>query len=246
MKKSEIDKQAERESTHWWFRARRGILEALLERSQLKANGNVLEIGAATGGNFSVCSRFGHYHALDISGGALLHCRDKGIERLVQADAQHLPFQKEQFDAVIAYDILEHLSRDELSLSEISRILRKDGVLQINVPAFQKLYSSHDQAFDHIRRYQPGEMEKKLKSAGFEIEFKSYWSFFIFPAIFVYRILFNKTKDTDDPKSDFELKLPIFVDWVLSSFSGMEVFLIRRGVTLPFGVSFACIARKSS
>lgn len=244
MRKEELEKQAAREGNHWWFVVRRDLLAHGFTRGACGEHPEILEIGAASGGNEPVCRRFGRYTAFDLSDSALDICRSRGIERLVRGDAESLPFAANSFDFVVAFDIFEHLQGDEVSMWEIARVLRPGGVLLANVPAFQKLFSGHDVSFDHIRRYQPGEFDTKLRKAGFETLFRSYWSFFIFPAVYLVRTLAGRPSEGQEAKSDFDRPLPAIVTWTMSALANLELFLMRRGVSFPFGVSYCCFARK--
>ncbi len=244
MKREELEKQRVRENGHWWFETRRALLTYGFERAAPGETLEILEVGAATGGNDQICSRFGRYTALDLSDAALGICRSRGVKRLVRGDGQTLPFASGTFDVIVMFDILEHLSEDEASLREARRILRPGGTLLANVPAFQRLFSEHDISFDHVRRYQPGELQAKLRRAGFETIFRSYWSCIIFPAVFVIRTLSRKSSGKMASRSDFDRPMPLFVAMIPKILAYVELFLIRHNVSLPFGVSYCCFARK--
>ena len=166
------------------------------------------------------------------------------LRKLVQGDARQLPFSEASFDVVVALDILEHLPEDEISIAEIALVLRPKGRLIVNVPAFQRLFSSHDVSFDHIRRYEPKELPRKLRHAGFSLDHWTYWSFFIFPAVFVLRTLTWTEPRNDTVRNDFDLWLPPGTETVMRFFAGLELFLIHLGIRLPFGVSYFCVSNK--
>ena len=246
MQPDELDKQAAVEKTHWWFRMRRALLTNGLSSPRLENNSRILEIGAATGGNFQVCQQFGNYYALDLSSYALGVCQGKGIGNLVRANGRSLPFDGDQFDAVIAFDILEHIEEDNEAIGEIFRILKPGGRLLVNVPAFQWMFSAHDSAFDHVRRYQPNELESKVAEAGFAIDYRTYWSFFIFPAVALVRAASGQQKSQQETKTDFDRKLPKPAEWMLNALARLELALIRRRISLPIGISLLCFARKAA
>ena len=81
----------------------------------------------------------------------------------VYGDARALPFDSETFDAVLLFDVLEHLEAPAAALSEIARVLRHDGALFIAVPF---LYPMHDEPYDFQRLTAYG-LERDLKKAGF-------------------------------------------------------------------------------
>lgn len=76
-----------------------------------------------------------------------------GTRRFVCAEADALPFRENSFDLVGSFDVLEHLADDDRGLGEQRRVLRADGVLVTAVPADPRLWSAHDEAVGHQRRY---------------------------------------------------------------------------------------------
>ena len=112
MQPRELDKQAAIEGHHWWFKARRRLLKSGFKFSLERTQAEILEIGAASGGNYSVCRQFGNYHALDLSTYALDICRRKGIVNRIHSDACSIPRDAKSFDVVVAFDILEHIEED--------------------------------------------------------------------------------------------------------------------------------------
>ena len=66
-------------------------------------------------------------------------------------------------------DVLEHLSDDDRALSEVHRILKPGGALILSVPAYQHLWSAHDEALHHFRRYEKAGLNQVLRRAGFDV-----------------------------------------------------------------------------
>ena len=232
----------------WWYDARTIMLERELSSIPLKSGAKILDLAAACGGNFDICSQYGEVIGLDISWSSIDYCKKKKIVPLVQANAEILPFANESIDIVVALDVLEHLEDDSCSMREIQRILKKDtGKLIFNTPAFMALFSGHDIAFHHYRRYQTSDLRKKLEAAKLRIDFITYWSFFIFPLVFIFRKLedfFQKPRE--QAQSNFQLKIPRFVESILQFLSKIELKLIKRKTFFPFGVSIFGVARKVS
>lgn len=69
-------------------------------------------------------------------------------------DLVRLPYREESFDFVCALDVLEHIKDDKLAVSEISRILKKNGLVVITVPHRMKYYTNQDRIIGHYRRYE--------------------------------------------------------------------------------------------
>ena len=69
-------------------------------------------------------------------------------------DLSHLPYRNGAFDFISALDVLEHIKEDEYAITEISRILKKNGIAIITVPHRMKYYSNQDKLIGHYRRYE--------------------------------------------------------------------------------------------
>ncbi|MEV7968944.1 class I SAM-dependent methyltransferase [Sphaerisporangium sp. NPDC088356] len=151
MEATEIRRTFELEDRHWWFRERRAILARELRR--LGGPGRALDIGAAGGGNTRVLIEHG-WDALvaDFSETAVQLARTRGLSA-IHADARHLPLPDEHFDLVLAFDVLEHIEEDDRAVRELVRVLRPGGTALITVPCDMALWSAHDVASGHFRRY---------------------------------------------------------------------------------------------
>jgi len=230
--------------THWWYQARRKLLEmGIKDYAASQSNLRILDLASACGGNFQMCNQYGTIIGIDISPHSIRFCKEKGIDSMVQGNVELLPFEEKSFDVVVAFDIFEHLPNDIDSMKEVFRILKDDGILLVNVPAFMSLYSEHDVAFEHVRRYSKKELIAKLKSVNFKPVFSSFWSFFIFPAVFLIRKIFVK-KRLEESQSDFHLDVPNWIEMTLRWLSILEVSWIFKKNHFPFGVSFYCVATK--
>lgn len=137
-------------------------------------SGLFLEIGAAN--IDQVRAHQGMYRnlvGLDLCFNRLPQCVDI---KLVNADAQHLPFKENSFDGVISHHVIEHVGSDEIFLGEIRRTLRKGGFAVIGTPNRRRLASVVEEAVrgkkrfpwhDHLREYTPQELEQLARKVGF-------------------------------------------------------------------------------
>lgn len=176
----EIRKLADLEDAHWWYRERRHLLR---RRVRGLAPGLALDIGAAGGGNSRVLRSMGwRVLALEFSPEGAQIARGRGLE-VVRADAQDLPVADRSLDLVVALDVLEHLRDDERAAAEIHRVLRPGGTLVAAVPVDERLWSAHDVAVGHVRRYRPAELLALLRGAGLEIVEARSWMVLLRPAV---------------------------------------------------------------
>ena len=105
---------------------------------------------------------------IDLAPEALSFSRERGQERLVQGDLTALPFATATFDLITALEVVEHVESDETALAELCRVLKPGGTLLLSVPAYRFLWSSHDVALHHKRRYTAHRMQTNLTRAGLD------------------------------------------------------------------------------
>ena len=137
-------------------------IETLRVKHQKPELETVLEIGCGTGG-FLVAAKekFRHAIGIDIAFRWLVVARKRleelGLEvPLVCCCAEHLPFSDEQFDLVVAEDVLEHVKDQEMVLRESYRVLNKSGALFL---ATTNRYSINPEP--HVRLWGVGFLPRK-------------------------------------------------------------------------------------
>ena len=74
----------------------------------------------------------------------------------------------------------------------VNKMLKPGGYFIFTVPAFQCLFSGHDNYVKHYRRYSKKELKKMLISFDFDTVSLFYWNSLLFPLIAVKRLLFKK------------------------------------------------------
>ncbi|MCL6741391.1 class I SAM-dependent methyltransferase [Sphingomonas sp. RB56-2] len=241
MERKVYDQMAQLDSCHWWFTARRRILDGVIERIvRPPRDARILELGAGTGHNLAMLSRFGEVEASELDPGA----RELASERLgrpvVEAALPDLSmFPAETYDLVALLDVLEHVTDDTGSLTAIFERLKPGGALLLTVPINPWMWSAHDVAHHHHRRYRKSEIRQLATNAGYRIDLLSPFNSLLFPPIAAVRLVGKLThKDDSD---DAMPSAP--VNKVLDMVFGMERGLIGR-VPLPFGVSLVAVLRR--
>jgi len=169
MKDKEIQRISEFEEDYWWFIGRKKIIQTTIEK-ELKKNRDlkILDVGCGTGGTTSDLKRFGAVYGIDFSFSALQFSAKRGLQVLKGA-VNKLPFLDETFDMITMFDALEHIEDHLLVVKELSRILKKTGIIFITVPAYQFLWSQHDVAVSHFRRYNSKSISKVVTKGGLSI-----------------------------------------------------------------------------
>ena len=235
------------ESSHWWFVARRQAVHDLVVKAQLPPEARILEIGCSGGLLMEQFRRegFTRVEGIDISQDGIDLCRQKKLSAQVM-DAQKLDFPDASFDFVTASDVLEHLADEGGALREWRRVLKPGGTLLVFVPAFMFLWTAHDVANKHQRRYRSSELNHRMQAAGFTIARSSYWNSFLFPAIALVRVVKHLVTGgklpVDGGHGDFFVP-PKVINQTLLGLVRLENSLLRLGVNWPLGVSAMALGR---
>ena len=249
MRADEIEKMNRLDDWYWWFVGNRELVSGLVGGACGKIAGagrlRILDVGCGTGAMLSRLGTYGRAFGADRSVEALGFCRQRGAELLCQCNATQLPFPDGTFQIVVASHILEHVAEDDSVLEELDRVLAPGGRMIATIPAHRFLWSAHDVALSHKRRYSRREVADKIRKAGFVVERVTYTNFFIFPIVVALR-LFKKVfrPAAADPKTDL-VPMPALLNRALVGLYRCEAWILAR-INVGFGVNLACIARKGS
>ncbi|HEY6793520.1 MAG TPA: class I SAM-dependent methyltransferase [Kineosporiaceae bacterium] len=195
MEATEVRKLTELEDRHWWYRERRRLLARALEGM---TPGDALDVGAAGGGNTRVLRSLGwRAVALEYGAEGATVCAERSIP-VLRADATRLPLAPASLDLVVAFDVLEHLDDDKAAARGVLEALRAGGTFLVAVPCDMRLWSEHDVAVGHVRRYSRSELVDLLEGAGFEVEEVRSWMVLLRPAVALRRRM-SSGSDLDDP-----------------------------------------------
>ena len=241
MDRAVFDRMAELDQNHWWFTARRRILASVIRRIvRPPADARILELGCGTGHNLDMLGAFGRVEAseLDDHARALSTKRlGRAVEKVALPDLSQFP--TDSYDLVALLDVLEHVPDDKGSLASIMTRLKPGGALLISVPANPWMWSAHDVAHHHYRRYRKSEIATLARDAGYEVELLSPFNTMLFPLIAAVRLV-NKVRGHDS--ADDALPSPP-VNRALNGIFGAEAGLIGR-LPFPFGVSLVAVLRR--
>jgi 2-polyprenyl-3-methyl-5-hydroxy-6-metoxy-1,4-benzoquinol methylase len=255
-----VSKYTEWEEHHWWHLGRRKILLGLVRsetskylqgrKKRLKLLDIGCGIGKITSGlskDFFVVGTDNDKLAIDIA----KRMNETLRNRFIKTSGEKLPFNKNQFDVVIAFDVLEHIKDDNAALRDWRSVLKENGLLLIAVPGFPWMWGPDDVLAGHKRRYNKIDLIKKLKHNGYSILKITYFNFWLFPIISVVRLFKNKLLNFSSMsnKELFEnLNFHMgnnFINTIIYKIFASESELIER-VSFPFGVSLFISAMKKS
>lgn len=229
------DYQSGYKGNGFWFFGKTEFIGLLLEQLNLPKNINILNVGAGTGNDIHQIKKNGNVFVLDIDKKALDLISDNLVVEKKVASACNIPYPENNFDIVVAFDVLEHIEDDHKAVSEIKRVLKPGGFLIFTVPAYSFLFSAHDKYLDHYRRYNRSNIKKLLK------DFKKIqlgnWFFFLFIPITLHRLI-NRNREYK------LIKFPKILNLLGCGILSFENYLFKKGLRYPWGSSFYGIYKK--
>ena len=229
------------QETHWWFCARRTILSRLLE-TFVPVGDRVLEIGAGTGSNLKLLANWGSVTALEPNRFAADYlARNSDVDVICDAIPTSRDADLTGFDLIAALDVLEHIEDDTSAIDFIVRCMRPGSWLVVTVPAFEFLWSTHDEALHHKRRYVRRELVAKLRNAGLAVEFQSYFNFLLFGPALAIRLMDRLRPGTARSGS---VRTGPILNRCLRFIFALESRLLER-LNPPFGLSIVALGPKA-
>ena len=154
---------------HPWELARSHFFSTVLQREgAVGTSTTILDVGAGD-------AWFSQQLLTRYAQGAQITCwdinYDDEILEVGASDVSGLTMTAEKplsrFNGLLMLDVIEHVEDDVGFVQEIVRdLMDENGWALVSVPAYQRLYTSHDTALHHYRRYSPGQCRRVLRSAG--------------------------------------------------------------------------------
>lgn len=231
------------EGSHWWFVVRRQLISDMLTKIGLPDDANILDAGCGTGGNLEMLASHGRVTGLEMEKSAADFSRERRIADIVEGYfPDNLPLSKDSFDLVTMIDVLEHIDDDHSTLSAVNTLLTRGGYALITVPAFQFLWSKHDEVHHHKRRYSKKQLINVIEESGLKLQYVSYFNTLLFPVAVAVRMVskifpFMQSNDGGD-----ELPAPLINSILRSIFNTERTFL--KILKFPYGLSLIAIVKK--
>jgi ubiquinone/menaquinone biosynthesis C-methylase UbiE len=235
------------EDSYWWYIGLRTRVVRSLQQALDTRNARILDAGCGTGGMMSLMrSHFpdADIIGIDVSGQAVRATQARNVGEIINASVDILPFREDIFDVIVSLDVVLEMKavNDTSAIKEIYRILKKGGLLVLNLTAFECLRGQHDAAVHVAQRYIKKRLKLFLQDAGFSIVHMTYWNAIFFPLLVIWRPLSRLFANASQPVSDLR-PLPPLINKALTYIILQELKLTHY-LSLPFGSSIFAVAKK--
>lgn len=241
MERGIYDHMAAHAGSHWWYVARRQVLADVIARHvPLPPTAHVLEIGCGTGHNLAMLGQFGTVDAVELDDDARALASQALGRTVLPARLPDLPaLPAEHYDLIALLDVLEHVPDDRATLAAIAGRLAPQGKLLVTVPQHQWMWSSHDVANHHMRRYSKASLRAAFAGSGLQLELLTSFNSLLFPLAVAQRLASRLTGREGRQDDD----LPGALNGLFTTVFGWERHLVGR-VPLPPGLSLLALASK--
>jgi len=219
------------------------LLDDHLPKSRNGSPLRLLDVGCGTGTMVASLSRYGCAYGVDVDHEAVGYCLERGLDVVVQASGEHLPFADQSVDVATMLDVLEHIADERGTLAEVTRVIRPGGYLMVSVPAYRFLWGAQDEVSMHHRRYSAGLLRERIEAAGLVVRRLTFFNTLLFAPIAGIRLTRRLIPGLRSEKSDFNFPAPGPLNRTLTRVFGLESGLVAR-INLPFGVSILCLAQR--
>jgi SAM-dependent methyltransferase len=243
MERAAYDRMAEIDQDHWWFVARRKIVTALIAKHRPKPGPlRILEVGCGTGSNIAMLQGFGTVDAVEPDDDARAYAERRSGLAIKGGYLPHgVALPDAHYDLIVLLDVLEHIPEDLPALEALRQKLAPGGRMIVTVPAMPWLWSAHDAAHHHQRRYTARTLTSVFARAGFRLRHRTYFNSLLFPLIVAARGIGKLTgrEGGDDAMP------PALINKLLQGLFAAERYWVA-GRSLPFGVSLAAVAEPTT
>ena len=230
---------AELDQRHWWYRARREVIAALIRRRAMPPkDAHILEIGCGTGHNLAMLGRFGEVDALELDEEARTIAEQRLGRKVMSAPLPEIEGVPERhYNLIGAFDVIEHIDDDVAALKSIASRLKPGGKLVVTVPAHSWMWSAHDVVNHHKRRYSKSGLIALVDNSPMKLDRIGYFNSLLFPLAVAERAA-SKAR----AKNDGDVRLPPApINAMFERIFEAERYLVGR-LPLPPGLSLFAVA----
>jgi 2-polyprenyl-3-methyl-5-hydroxy-6-metoxy-1,4-benzoquinol methylase len=240
------------ENSTWLAKSRIQLVEGILKKEHqlIGEKLEIIDIGCGAGSGISTWSRYGYVDGLE-PGSEFLKILESNLD-IRDLYREHVPTDaiNKKYDVAICLDVIEHIQEDEKALSWVLNMLKSNGIAIFTVPAYQWLFSDHDRAVSHFRRYSKRRFRLILPANSKVVKDTYFVTLLFLPAVImrflwqlkrvVYTHIFRNKQKIKKQSSNFN---PIF-DSFLSKLQTEEIKKLEK-YYMPFGLSYFCVVKKN-
>ena len=229
-------RQIKNQKKHWWFQARKKIIEEIILKINFKKKINILDFGTGSGVNINMLHRYGYVDVQEQNKFARLKIKkNKKIKKIYS----NLKIKKNFYELILVADVIEHIRQPKHLLKILNKSLKKDGYILFTVPSYQFLFSSKDKSLGHQRRYNKKSLKEVISE--FKLIKISYFNTILFlPLAFI--TLLNKVLNKDYIETAETTPHHILNKVLYFLFSFESYFL--KYFNFPFGLSIYALVKK--
>lgn len=230
---------------HWWYRGRRRIVRAELDRLRIPGTARILDAGCGSGRTLEDLVGYGSVSGLELDPDAAQVASSRGCGEVKVGRLEELPWEDGTFDLITCLDVLEHTPDDRQALTELRRVCKVGGWMVMTVPAYQALWSLHDAANHHYRRYSRRSLRLVAVEAGWRVTRLTSFNSILFPVAAAVRLAQRHRQ----PDSTYNPELNLGPAWLNSALERplrLEARWLDRGGTLPAGLSLLAVLENSA
>jgi len=217
---------------HWWWQAREAILvDEIARRAPTEGWGRILDVGCGDGLFFDRLRAFGDVRGVEPD--ASLISADSDDRDRIYVGAFNEGFNPGvPFGLVLLLDVLEHLDDPVVALKHAGALLAPGGRILVTVPAFQMLWTTHDDLNEHRRRYRRSSLAAAAQAAGLAMLSTRYLFQWLVPA----KLLVRVAERAVGRESRLPTIPPDWLNGALLRLTRLEAASLGR-LSVPFGSS---------
>ena len=244
MEKQEYKNMFLHENEFWWYTTLHSLIVSIIARKKTK-DLTIFDAGCGTGRMMELLQAFGDVSGIDYSEDAVYYSKSRGLKKVSQENLNTWGDSKNEcYDIITSIDVLYHkaIQNEDDVLQKFHKSLKKDGLLIINLPAFNLLKREHDKVVYTKRRYLKKSFVAQVEKAGFSVKKATYRMPHLFFIIILQKGL-RKIFGDKETNSDVQ-KIPKYINAFFSFLGRIENYYILNLGNIPFGSSLFIVAKK--
>ncbi len=226
-------KMCEMQDRYWWYLSlRKRVLRNVKKYVKGK---DILDAGCGCGHTIEDLKNYYNVYGVDIDKELIGILKNRELN-VKEGSVNDIPFADEQFDGIVSLDVLCVNGVDEdKAMNEFNRVLKKGGIVVMNLPAMEFMRGRHDEYVNIRKRYTAKEIQSLLRKHGFMPLKIEYWNYYLFPLFFVWRKMIG---DKFIKNSSDLFDIPGWLNSLFMFVSSIEV------LPFYFGLSVFAVAKK--